>query len=291
MTDVVYPKLSKRQPVKDFDEVTMHQFAITGMLQDMAETGKLEHLSMREVQYKTNTKVKGDYLQLPETLFIKDDLGALANLFAELGKLPELSKELVCAKTLIGMLNGTYKTDVDGTMVNFFSTDAGNSFDGSSTELGWDGLDLATQAIDDFDGLNEEPINNTGQFLLIPPGLQALAKQIYTSTNQNYSGDKNGEVNIWSGEYEPIVWKMLTPRRMEKNGMAPGTWKGTEWFLMADQQQVPIMMHTTVIGYETSIIDQVDVDGDVWGRAYQIIHPFHFTPMHRQGAIFMKGRA
>ncbi len=107
--------------------------------------------------------------------------------------------------------------------------------------------------------------------LLTPPALYATARQLYTSTeirDPNTSGAKYGTANIFANRYQPLVSAYIG----SGSGISGGS--DTAWYLLADPNDLPVMVVSFLDGKEAPTVESSDVDFSVLGIQFRGYYDF-----------------
>lgn len=252
--------------VRDFKAVTSYRLIGKDQYELVPPGGQLKHGTLAERAYSNKADTYGLMLTISREDIVNDDLDALSQIPRKLG---------AGAGRKLNQVFWTKFLD-DST---FFTTGNGNLLTGPTSALNLDGL---TQAVVTFSQLKDPD----GQFigtmpiiLLVPSSLQAIAAQLFnsteirdTSTNARYP-----VTNPHAGKYRPEVSRYLD---------AGST---TAWYLMADPQELAAIEVAFLNGQEAPTIETTDADFATLGIVMRGYHDFGVALQEPKAAVKSTG--
>lgn len=267
--------ISAKKNVKDFKQIT--SYSLTGALtyDKVAPGGELKHGTLGELSYTNQADTYGKLLGIDRRDLINDDLGALTSASRRLGRGGALK------------LNDVFWTAfLDNS--SFFASGNANYISGSTTVLSSEGLRQAVEKFRKQTDPDGAPLGLMPKFLVVPPELEAIADELYTSTNNNTGGSSTTEKvpnrNIWAGKYQPVCSPYLS------NSSYTG-YSTTAWYLLADPQDMPVIEVCFLNGVESPTVENADADFNVLGISLRGFHDFGVAKQEKRGGVKSKGAA
>lgn len=191
--------------VRDFREVKRKYVdGADGLLNRVEEQAEYEADSVDEGEYTYRVHKYGKILPFSWETFINDDLDALADMPQRLGRGAARSEQDFATRLYTG----------SGGLSSFFSESNGNIVEGHPI-LNMEGLLKAFEQMShQRDPNNDMPILNNPQYLVVPPELEIIARQLINATEiRMQEGDNtiisrnylNGSLQIIVDRHIPIV--------------------------------------------------------------------------------------
>jgi hypothetical protein len=132
------------------------------------------------------------------------------------------------------------------------------------------------------------PMGHTPRYLVVPPEVEVIAMELYTSTNYNTGGaattEKVPNRNIFAGKYLPVVSNYLS------NSSYTG-YSTTAWYLVADPQDVPVIETVFLNGVESPTVESAEAEMNQLGIYLRGYHDFGVKKQEKRGGIKSKGAA
>jgi phage head maturation protease len=268
--------IADTRAVRDFKLVS--SFSLTGGMQYelVGPTGELKHASAGQVAYYNQARTYGRLFAITRQDIINDDLGALTRVPQKMGRGAALK------------LNDVFWTEFLNVRDTFWSTTNNNVITGTTSALNSTGLNNATTKFRkqvDPDGF---PLGIMPKFLLVPPELETPASELLTSqlivTGQTSAAVdvKMPNRNIWGGKYTIAVSTYLS------NANYIGS-SGTQWWLVADPQDLPTIEVAFLNGRDIPIVEQADADFDTLGIQMRGYHDFGCAKQEYRASVRAAG--
>lgn len=263
------------QPVSDFKTVTRYRLTGGFEYEEIGPTGEIPHDKAGEVKYENRARTYGRMTSLTREDIINDDLGAFAAIPSRLGRGGALA------------LNRVFWTTFCGT-AGFFTSARGNYFEGSDSALDSHSLGTAVGMFRKQTDEDGNPIAVEPKLLLVPPELERIADELYTSDTVNTGGastkDRVPNRNTYRNKYKPLVSSYLS------NGKIAGS-SSTAWYLLADPQDLATVEVCFLDGVETPVIESTDADFDTLGILIRGYHDFGVAMQEYRAGVKSKGAA
>ena len=244
----------------DFKTMTRVRLSQNSTLQQVGSGGKIQSGSTEEEYEQFSIATYAELLPFTRTQIINDDLDALTRVPQGMG---------AAAKALIGDLvythllaNGTMQ---DGTAL--FASDHGNL--NTSKALSAENLKLAITAFGKQKNKAGRNINTPVRFLIVPPDLQWLAKELLKSSTIVIAGagdTERGSLNVLGGENIEVV----NEARLSNTSFS--NYSTSTWFLAGDKNLVDTIEVAFLRGNQNPTLEQVPMASDVLGIQYRIYH-------------------
>jgi len=262
--------LAERLSANDFKLNTGVQLGGVGLMEAVQGGGSIKSGTMSEESftYRVNTKAK--MIGITREMLINDDLSGFTRLAASLGQSAYNSREndfwaLVLANT-----------------GSFFSSGNGNMLTGGDV-LSIDGITAAEKIFLEQTGIDGTPANIMGRYLVVPPALAATARAIFTGQKVIGATSVIPDVNIYSGEYIPVVTPYLSNLAVNANASDTG------WYLFSDT--VKAFGIAYLRGNETPVVEEVTTSPEFLGRTWRAYFDYGVCQIDKRGAVFSEGDA
>jgi hypothetical protein len=265
-------KIAAIRNVSDFKTVTSYRMTGAGEYEKVTSGGEIRHGTLGEESFTNKADTYGKMLAITRQDIINDDMGALTQVPAMLGRMGALK------------LNKVFWTAFMDN-ASFF-TGTGKYIDGATTVLGFTGLDLAVQAfLAKTDGLTPaSPLGLRPSLLLVPPALETIAKQLFTSTEirDTTASTKFPTANTFAGQYEPVCSQYLSDATITG-------YSSTAWYLLADPRAMATIEVAFLNGVETPTVETADADFNTLGIQMRAYHDFGAKKQDARGGVKSKG--
>jgi len=230
---------------RDFKTVNQYRMTAKNRYELVGPAGSIPHGEMSEDAYTNKADTYAKMFTITRTEIINDDLGVFDQLRREVGAGAAKARRHVFWTEF--MDNGSH-----------FSSGNGNKQTGAAlTIANLNGaVKLFRAFVDDYD----EPIGVNPVMLLVPPALEATAKEYYESTEvrDTTASKKYGTVNIHRGKFRPVVSTYLG------NSSYTG-YSDTSWYLLADPNEIATIDTVYLNGIQTPTVETADADFDTLG--------------------------
>ncbi len=277
----VAPRIARSRSHSNFHSHTVYSLALDGGLEEVGPRGELKSMSLAEESRTRQVKTRGASITISRADLINDELGALADMAERIGRKSAQAREQITAKAL----NDT------GAGSSFFTSGRGNYISGSTTNLGDVGLGTALQKFREMKGPQKDEDGSTEfvdvepRIVLAPPALERTLLNLLRSVKLISGEDKTQpDDNFWAGMFTPIVWSRI-------GTVGGGT--NTNWYLMADPNDVPVIELSYLNGVETPTVDFFGLDQDVntLGVSWRVYWDIGVDLAEWRGGLKSKGSA
>ncbi|MFA6805217.1 MAG: Mu-like prophage major head subunit gpT family protein [Candidatus Methanomethylophilaceae archaeon] len=255
-------KLAQTADINDFKASEIYNIADYSNLTEVAtsgnDTGKLAADKFVEHKGTNQLKTYGKIVSLTRQQIINDDLGAFLKAADILGNR--------CAKTIDQLF--FKKLLANGAMAdqsNLFSSAHNNLLDITNYALAVDKVKLAIAEFLKQTGLDGEPIGAMPKYLVVPPELYFLAKEICESTYMVGGSAKSTAMNPVAGLLEAVQSPYLS------NSTYTG-YSATDWYLFGNPIEVPAMEIGFLKGQSTPTIEGSDAEFDTLGYSWRVYY-------------------
>lgn len=249
----------------DFKAMSMVTLSEAQNLVEIPEGKNAEESTIGERAETIRLRTFGRRISFGRQMLLNDDLGAFAAVPMLIGQAAARVPEDLAYVAL----NGAASTNMsDG--VAFFATARGN-LAASGGALGQGTLEAGITAMQLARGFGRDKaeLEIQPKYLLVPTGLQFVAKQLMTS--QVKVGGTNGEPNTVAGMLEPI-----NSSRMHRAST-------TAWYLAADPNVAPAVQVNFLNGQREPIITEVG-EGSILGLTYEVVFDCGAALVQPEGA-------
>jgi len=263
--------IAKKLTANDFKTHTGYRLTGDSTFEEVGNGGEIKHGKLGESSFVFRVATFAKMFGLTRQDVVNDDLGKFDEVPRLIGrgsamKLEQLFWTLVLANT-----------------GNFFHADNGNYIDGTGSALGITGLTAAVAALRQLVDSNGDPISITPKFLVVPPELEAVADQLFASTNIVMAASEAvPDSNPFKGKYQPQVSPYLS------NSNYAG-YSADAWYLFGDPADVPAFGIAYLDGQESPTIEQAEADFNTLGIQFRGYHDFGVCQIDPNGGIKSKG--
>jgi hypothetical protein len=274
-TPVSWRTWTGRKPVSSFRTHTgIRPFLSGGGLEQVNPGGELQHASAGEETYAIKVNTFGRLFSIDRTDLVNDNLGAVTELFAELGRQgPRRISDLL------------YTALLDNTG-NFFSSGNGNYADGAGTALTVSSLGDAVALLRKQKDGGGKPIGLAPAVLLVPPELETTGASIINSTTmqRDEAVDMQSTGNPWAGRLSLEIEPRLSDTSFHGSALT------TSWYVMAPPV-TPVAMIAYLNGRETPVVEQLNAPVNQLGVTLRAYLDFGVGLTDHRAGVMMKGGA
>lgn len=272
--DQTWREIAMIKSVNDFKQATSYRMLDNMEYEELAPDGRIKHGSVGEESYTRQAKTYAKLFAITRTDIINDDAGAFDDLRNRIGR--GAGKKLNNVFWAAFMDNST-----------FWTTARTNYIEGSTTNLGTDGVGLGLGVLA-FDKMRSpsadgsKRIGGVPSLLLVPPELRSQSEVLYK--NQNLVAVKASDANIYAGKYRPVVCPWLSDTAFTGNST-------TAWYLLRDPKDMASMVVSFLNGNETPTVESADADFDQLGIQIRGYHDFGCDKAEYLAGVKSKGAA
>jgi hypothetical protein len=241
---------------------TVAQLTARTQFVEVSRGGQLPLGELGDQGWQIQAKTFGRLIAISRADVINDDLNA----FVELPRAIADGATRAIDSALWELVSNT---------TTFFT--AANSNILTTTPLSVEGLAKAVEKM----RLQKDPMGQPAllrpRFLVVPPGLEALAKQLYTSTTLIARGVDNTIIpdnNPHVGLYEPIVTPYL-----------PSNGANSTWYLVSDPALSPAFGIAFLRGQQVPTIEEVQPDPSYLGVMWRAYIDFGVALLDHRAAV------
>jgi len=255
--------------------VTSYRITGGGSFTEVGPNGELKFIDLGEQSYTNQAHTYGQIFGLDRQAMINDDLGAFMRVPTMFGRNAQRLKDHLFFSVMLDTI-GTVYTSANG-----------NYFTGADSALSSESIGTAERYLIEQTDDNGHPIVISGRYLLVPPALGYVARELYTSANIVAGGgstkDRQPSGNVWQGSFEPII----SPYVSNANYLN----SDTMWFLFADPADVAVYEICYLNGVETPTIEQGELDFQNLGIAWRAFIDVGVREQDYRGAVKSLGAA
>ena len=231
-----WDQIASIRSVSDYKTVTGVRLNGGFDFEDVGPSGELKSADASDETRTIKAKLTGRMSSITMVDVVNDDLGALTQVPARLGRGAAVK------------LNKDFWTEFQSSNSSFYRAEtaaAGNALQISSLRTAVSSYRKLT----DPDG---NPLGITPQLLLVPPELEMTAEELMGSsvliTGENAT---RGNVNVFAGRFRVVSSAYLT--------------SGTTWWLMANPAELPAMEVAFLNGQRLPTVQQAEADFNMLG--------------------------
>jgi hypothetical protein len=272
--DQTWKEIAQIKSVSNFYTQNHYRMLDSLEYEEVGSGGEIKHGTLGEETYTSQAKTYGKMLGITRTQIINDDLGAFDDLRARLGR--------GAAKKFANVFWTAFINNS-----SFFTTALTNYVEGSTTNLGTDGVGLGlvvaafrqmtTPAADGSKRVGND-MNPTK--ILVPPELESNALIAYK--NANLGAVANSSANIFQNRFRPVVqWRL-------SNSSYTG-YSTTAFYMFGDD--VKPMLVTFLNGQQSPTVESTDADFNTLGVQFRGYHDFGCDKAEYLAGVKSKGAA
>jgi hypothetical protein len=272
--DQSWREIAEIKPVSDFKDHKANRLLDDSAFEELSPTGEIAHgtLSDEYITYSADTFAR--MFVITRTMIINDDLGAFNSMPRRLGQGRARKFNNVFWTAFLN--NST-----------FFTSALTNYMEGSTTNLGTDGVGLGL-GVKTFrkmtspsgDGAKRVGNGMTPSILLVPPELEGIADALYQ--NQNLGSVASSSANIYARKYRPVVQNRLSEAAFTG-------YSSTGWYLFGSMMKP--MWAAFLNGNESPTVESADADFNTLGIQFRGYHDFGAGLNEKLAGIKSKGAA
>lgn len=272
--DQTWREIAEVVPVSNFHLRTRYRLLDDFGYEEVGPDGELKHGKVGQESYTHQAKTYGKMFAITRQNIINDDMGAFNDIRSRLGR---------GAAQKFNTIFWTTFLDDDA----FWTTARGNYIEGSTTNLGLDGVGLKAGVLafrkmrtPAADGQKRVGSGMTPRKLLVPPELESIADTLYTATN--ISAVKASDGNIYAKKYRPIVSNYLSDAGITG-------YSTTAWWLLGDAMMP--MVVSFLNGVQAPTVESKDADFSTLGIQMRGYHDWGCDKSEYLSGVKSKGAA
>ena len=274
--DDTWREISQIKSVRDFKQVTTYRLLDDMQYEQVGPGGEIKHGAVSQESYTRQVKTYAKMFALTREDIINDDLGAFDDLRTRLG-----------AGAAMKMRDVFWTAFLDN--ASFFTSGRGNYITGSTTTLLTDGVGLGlgvkafrTMTSPSADG--SKRIGGEPEILLVPPELEAAARQLYVATNLVGGSSTVANANIYVNRFRPVVVPQLSDASFTGNS-------STAWYMFRSPTLYAPMVVSFLNGQQAPTVESADADFNTLGIQFRGYHDFGVDKAEYVAGIKSKGAA
>jgi hypothetical protein len=274
--DATWREVARIKSVTNFYTQNHYRMLDSMEYEEVGSGGELKHGTLGEETYTSQAKTYGKMLGITRTQIINDDLGAFDDVRSILG-----------AGAALKFGNVFWTAFMNNS--SFYTTARTNYVEGSTTNLGTDGVGLGLAVkgcrlmrTPSADGSKRIGNGFTPTVLLVPPELETNALLLYSGNNVANVGLSSG--NIYANRYRPVVQNRLSDTAFTGNST-------TAFYLIGPNVNMKPMLVTLLNGRAAPIVESTDADFNVLGVLFRGVHDFGCDKGEYLGSFKSKGAA
>lgn len=285
--------------VNDFKPAPAFRFFGNLTFEKLGPNGEIKHGTLGETAYANRAETYAKFLATTRQDIRNDDM-VLFMIPQAMGRGAALSLNdifysmVLSGKDFFG--NSMYFTaagkDGKGQQINV------NKFTGSGSSLTSNAIAALTQARTAFRqqvGPDGKPIGYSPALMIVPPALETIANQVYTSTELRQVVMALGDVgpqtqtymteNVFKGLFRVLVSAYIGTN----NNPLGTTGSDTAWYLLGDQGQIPVWELAFLDGNQAPTVQSSEADFRTLGVVHRGFHDFGAAALEPRGLVYNTG--
>lgn len=271
----VWGEISTRRPVKDFKGITSYRMTGNFEHEEIGPSGELKHGYVGEESYTNQAKTYGKMFSLTRRDIINDDLGALTQIPAMLGRGAALKLNKVFWAAF--MDNASF----------FSASNTNPNFDdGTDSAMSVAALTAAELMFLNQVDADGNPLSIDPAILLVPNALFVTATQLMQSmeVRDTTATTKYLTKNPHAGKFQVKKSAYLS------NANITG-YSAVKWYLLANPADGSTIEVVFLNGVETPTVESAEADFNTLGVQMRAYHDFGVTKQDFRFGVGMKGEA
>lgn len=262
------------RPVTDFKEYKSYR--LTGGMEflPVSDAGELKHAEVGEMSYSNSADQWGRILTITRKQMIDDDLSALSQLPAMLGRGAAIA------------FNKAFWSEFLADASTFYTTARGNYFSGADSALAVDSLTKAEKMFMEQTDPDGNPLSIAPSLLLVPPALYVPATVLMRSTEIRDTNANKTYTTI-----NPHAGKFGVVNSVYLNNAAVAGGSSTAWFLLANSLDTSVIEVAFLNGNESPVVEQAQASFDKLGIQMRAYWDFGSKKQEYRAAVKSKGAA
>lgn len=253
--EMTWSAIAGRRPVRDFKQAESYRLSGNLKYEKVGGDGELKHGTVDEKKYTAQADTYGKLFAVTRRDIINDDLGALTQVPFELG---------VGASDAFNEVFWTLFLDNS----TFFTAGNNNVSTGANSALSLTGLTEAKKTFRLQTKPNGTPLGIMPAILLVPPALEATARELMNSQFIITGADTTRpSTNIWQGSY-----RIESSAYMEDANLTGNS--ASAWYLLAEPVRMPVITASFLNGRESPVVETADAPFNVLGMQMRAYHDF-----------------
>jgi hypothetical protein len=279
---IIATRLCSEGELNDFKESERYRLTDVGDLEPIAPDGELKHGGLTEEKATNQLGTFGKIFTLTRQMIYNDDLGAFLKVPEGMGARAARKIDNLFFTRLL-----SNPAQADGNAL--FHAGHGNYEEGADTALDADSLALAVQMFMDQTDADNQPINVSPKFLLVPTALKMTARELLNATLLIAVGSTDKErIPTYNAIADEDLELVTSPYL--SNAQYAGA-SGVAWYLFAD----PAIVDTFEIGYlkgrRTPTVERGETDFDTLGIKFRVYFDLGVREQDYRGMCKFKGEA
>ncbi len=272
---VIATRLCSEGELNDFKESERYRLTDVGDLEPVAPDGELKHGGLTEEKATNQLGTYGKIFALTRQMIFNDDLGAFLKVPGGMGARAARKIDQLFFERLLSNPN------------SLFSTGNGNYKDGADTALSIDSLGEAVQMFMDQTDADDQPINVSPKFLLVPTALKMTARELLNSTMLIAVGSTDKErIPTYNAIADEHLVLVVSPYLSNSNYTGASS---VAWYLFAD----PAVTDTFEIGYlkgrRTPTVEKGETDFNTLGIQFRVYFDLGVREQGHRGMVKFAG--
>lgn len=250
-------RIAKPESVNDFKAATAFRMNANLEYEELGPSGEIKHGTASQESYTLQAVTYAKMLAITLQDIVNDDLRAFDQIRQKLG-----------IGAAVKMSNLFWQTWLTASNAGVFWA-AGRSNLCAGCALSLTNLATAVEKFRSMEGPDGNLMELDPTLLLVPPGLEATAKTIFSSQEirDTTASTRTGVTNIYQGQFVPVVVPQL----------AKSTFTGysaTTWWLAADPAILASAAMVFLNGQQNPVIESSEADFNTLGVQFRGYHHF-----------------
>tara|TARA_R110000868_G_scaffold25944_1_gene100517 strand:- start:5678 stop:7798 length:2121 start_codon:yes stop_codon:yes gene_type:complete len=256
--DAVWREIAQIKSSSDFKTTTSYRMLDNMQYEKLGAGGVIKHGTLGEESFTRSVDTYAKMFSLTRQDIINDDMSAFDDLRNRVGGGGAMK------------LNDLFWETFLGNKATIFTATRTNYIEGSTTNLGTDGVGLGLgqkawrqRTSPSADGAKRQ--SGTAKFILVPPELEVIADALYGA--RNIGAVKVSDVNTFANKYTPIVANQLSDSSITG-------YSTTAWYMLGDKSKGSPVVVSFLNGQETPTVESADADFNTLGIQFRGYHDF-----------------
>ena len=248
--------ISKVVSARDFRPQYFINLLASGEFADVKANGEVENLALSDARYENSAKMRGFEVRIGYETIANDDMNAVQEIPKIMGRKAGLRKQKIFFDAFTTAAAAASPNNLPGVT--------------SNPVLNLAGLDKGCAAFRGLKDADNDPIGARPKFLIVPPALESTALSLIQASEivTGSTGDPTGLAVVPNIKRYASRFEVVTSEYLGSASPFSSNWGDKKWMLLADPDDVPLMILSYYQNQKTPTIKTVYGDTELDGLRY-----------------------
>lgn len=256
MVDDPTDSISRVVSAKDFRPQYFINLLTSGEFADVKPNGEVENLKLSDASYENSARMRGMEVKIGYETIANDDMNAIQEIPKIMGRKAGLRKQKI--------FFDAFTSAAAASGASALPKVTGNPV------LNLTGLDKACAAFRGLKDADNDPIGAKPRFLIVPPALEATALNLVMASEivAGATGDATQLAVVPNVKRYASRFEVITSEYLGADSAFSANWGDKQYMLLADPQDVPLMILSYYQNQKAPTIKTVYGDTELDGLKY-----------------------